>query len=165
LELFFNFEGLFAKVWTAGHFQRNRGASLQNSRNNRFPDLIFNEKFRGLSPRCGGPWTAPVHGGPRIEGEDEPVEAALGRCSLVTDEWQRGGAPEAPNGGGLNSSRGQRRARRSSGERGFGAVRTGGLIGLSEGPGGGGVTAALMALKPLKMDARLRGGLRGGGGE
>jgi hypothetical protein len=30
-----------------------------------FPDLIFNGKFRGLSPRCGGPRAAPVHGGPR----------------------------------------------------------------------------------------------------
>jgi hypothetical protein len=30
-----------------------------------FPDLIFNEKFRGSSPRCGGPRAAPVHGGRR----------------------------------------------------------------------------------------------------
>jgi hypothetical protein len=38
------------------------------------------------------------------EGEDEPVEAVLGRCSLATEAWQRGGAPEAMNGGGLSSS-------------------------------------------------------------
>jgi hypothetical protein len=30
-----------------------------------FPDLIFNGKFRGPCPRCGGPWAMPVHGGPR----------------------------------------------------------------------------------------------------
>jgi hypothetical protein len=30
-----------------------------------FPDLIYNEKFRGPSPRCSGPRAAPVHGGPR----------------------------------------------------------------------------------------------------
>jgi hypothetical protein len=30
-----------------------------------FPDLIFNGKFRGPSPWCGGPRAAPVHGGPR----------------------------------------------------------------------------------------------------
>jgi hypothetical protein len=29
-----------------------------------FSDLIFNRKFRGPSPRCGGPRAAPVHGGP-----------------------------------------------------------------------------------------------------
>jgi hypothetical protein len=28
-----------------------------------FPDLIYNGKFRGPSPRCGGPRAAPVHGG------------------------------------------------------------------------------------------------------
>jgi hypothetical protein len=30
-----------------------------------FPDLIYNKKFRGPSPRCGGSRAAPVHGGPR----------------------------------------------------------------------------------------------------
>jgi hypothetical protein len=30
-----------------------------------FLDLIFNGKFRGPSPRCGGPRAAPIHGGPR----------------------------------------------------------------------------------------------------
>jgi hypothetical protein len=61
----------------------------------------------------------PVHGGtqmegvavprrcsPVMEGEDEPVEAVLGRCSPVREEWKQGGAPEAANGGGLSSSRG-----------------------------------------------------------
>jgi hypothetical protein len=47
---------------------------------------------------------SPVHAGDG--GEDEPVEAVLGSCSPVTEEWQRGGAPEATNGGGLSSSRG-----------------------------------------------------------
>jgi hypothetical protein len=55
---------------------------------------------------------------PAMEGEDEPVEAVLGRCSPATKGWRRGGAPEATNGGGLSSSRQQRRARKSSGERG-----------------------------------------------
>jgi hypothetical protein len=31
-----------------------------------FLDLIFNGKFCGPSPRCGGPLAAPVHGGPRL---------------------------------------------------------------------------------------------------
>jgi hypothetical protein len=30
-----------------------------------FPDLIYNGKFRGPSPRCGGLQAAPVDGGPR----------------------------------------------------------------------------------------------------
>jgi hypothetical protein len=30
----------------------------------KFPDLIYNGKFRGPSPQCGGPRAAPVHGGP-----------------------------------------------------------------------------------------------------
>jgi hypothetical protein len=61
---------------------------------------------------CGS-WSSPV-----TEGEDEPVEAVLGKCSRVMEEWQRGGAPKAANGGGLSSMRGLRRARRCSGERG-----------------------------------------------
>jgi hypothetical protein len=44
-----------------------------------------------------------------MEGEDEPVEAVLGRCSPVTEEWQQGDASEAANDGGLSSSRGLRR--------------------------------------------------------
>jgi hypothetical protein len=31
-----------------------------------FPELIYNKKFRGPSPRCGGPRAVPVHGGLRI---------------------------------------------------------------------------------------------------
>jgi hypothetical protein len=31
-----------------------------------FPYLIYNGKFRGPSPWCGGPRAVPVHGGPRI---------------------------------------------------------------------------------------------------
>jgi hypothetical protein len=77
-------------------------------------------------PVHGGPWTedaeptrrrvgAGAHQcSPVTEEEDEPVDAVLGRCSPVTKEWQRGGAPEVANGGSLSSSRG----RRSSGERG-----------------------------------------------
>ncbi len=37
-----------------------------------FPDLIFNGKFCGPSPWCGGPRAAPVHGGPRTEGAAAP---------------------------------------------------------------------------------------------
>jgi hypothetical protein len=129
LELFFNSRGLFVKLWTAGQFQRNRGAFLQNSRNNRFSDLIFNGKFCGPSPRCGGPRTdgaAVRHRRVAREHWSSPVLAGDGGgrmsrsrwCSPVTAEWQRGGAPEAANGGGLSSSRGRRRAQRSSRERG-----------------------------------------------
>jgi hypothetical protein len=31
-----------------------------------FPNLIYNGKFHGPSPRCGGLRATPVHGGPRI---------------------------------------------------------------------------------------------------
>jgi hypothetical protein len=81
-----------------------------------FLDLIFNGKFRGPSPWCGGPHIASVHGRPWTEGAVVPRRrAARGRWSSpVTEEWQRGGALEVVNGGGLSSSRGCR----SSGERG-----------------------------------------------
>jgi hypothetical protein len=48
-----------------------------------------------------GCWSSPV-----MEGEDEPGEAVLGRCSPAMEEWRRCGAPEATIGGGLSSSRG-----------------------------------------------------------
>jgi hypothetical protein len=41
-----------------------------------------------------------------MEGADEPVEVVLGRCSPVTEEWQRGDTSEVANDGGLSSSRG-----------------------------------------------------------
>jgi hypothetical protein len=107
-ELFYNSGGLFAKLWIAGQFQGNRGASLQQSENNRFLDLIFNGKFRGPSPRCGGPWTAPVHDGPRTEGAAVPHRrVACGRWSspvLASDGGEgragRGGAREVLTGDG-----------------------------------------------------------------
>jgi hypothetical protein len=68
---------------------------------------------RGGALPARGRWSSPV-----MEGEDESVKAVLGRVSLVTEEWQRSGALEAVNGGGLSSSRQRRRARRSSRERG-----------------------------------------------
>jgi hypothetical protein len=44
--------------------------------------------------RCAalGRWSLPVLTGDG--GENEPVEVVLGRCSPVTEEWQRDGAPE-----------------------------------------------------------------------
>jgi hypothetical protein len=71
----------------------------------------------GASPVCGGGrWSSPVLTGDG--GEDKSVEAVLGRCSPVTEGWHSGGALEARNGGGLSSSRGRRRVRRSLIERG-----------------------------------------------
>jgi hypothetical protein len=117
--------------------------------------------------RLAGAWRACVGAhrcSPVMEVEDELVEAVLARCSPVTEEWQRGGAPEATNCSGLSSSRGWRRARRSLEERGCGSVRAGGVSspfyrgqGAPERGGQGGVTVALMALTPLKTGARLRG--------
>jgi hypothetical protein len=42
-KIIFQIPGAFLqKLWTAGKFQRNQGASLQNSQNNRFLDLFLN---------------------------------------------------------------------------------------------------------------------------
>jgi hypothetical protein len=91
-ELFFNSGGLFAKLWTVGQFQRNRGGSLQNSRNNRFSDLIFNGKFRGPSPWCGGPRT-PL--GRRLDGE-RPERRPCAR-NLTAVEEKGGGDGGEPH--------------------------------------------------------------------
>jgi hypothetical protein len=42
-----------------------QGPFCKVARIKEFSDLIFNRKFRGPSPRCGGPRVAPVHCGPR----------------------------------------------------------------------------------------------------
>jgi hypothetical protein len=59
-----------------------------------FPDLIYNGKFHGPSPRCGGPRAAPVHGGPRIR----PQRQLIGerpkrrpRASNLTVVEEKGG--------------------------------------------------------------------------
>jgi hypothetical protein len=62
----------------------------------------------------------------------------------VMEEWQQGSAPEAANGGGSISS---------PFYRGWGIAGEG---------SSGGVTAALIALTPLKMGVRLRGGMMAG---
>jgi hypothetical protein len=184
LELFFNSGGLFAKLWAVGQFQRNRGASLQNSQNNRFPDLIFNRKFRGPSPRCGGPQT---------EGTVAPRRRAARKRWSSPVLTSDGGGGRAGRGGArevLTSDRGVATRRRTRGserwrlelfvreKEGAKQLRREGMrcgeirgshrpfIGSGGAPergGLGGVTAALMALTPLKTGARLRGRLRGGG--
>jgi hypothetical protein len=68
--------------------------------------------------RCAAGGAGAHRCSPVTEGEDKSVEAVLGRCSPVTEGWHSGGAPEATNGGGLSSSRGRRRVRRSLIERG-----------------------------------------------
>jgi hypothetical protein len=157
---------------------------LQNSQNNRFPDLIFNGKFRGPSPRCSGP---------RTEGAAVPRRcAARGRWSspvLAGDggggRAGRSGAREVLTGDGGVATRRHTggserrwleliaRAKEGAKELGREGMRCGegrgshrpfiGARGAPERGGWGGVTAVLMALTPLKTGARLRAGLRGGG--
>jgi hypothetical protein len=63
-----------------------------------FPDLIYNGKFCGSSPRCGGPRAAPVHGGPRtgprrrLTGEQRPRV-----WNLTTIEEKGGGNGGEPH--------------------------------------------------------------------
>jgi hypothetical protein len=63
-----------------------------------FSDLIFNGKFRELSPRCGRPRAAPIHGGPqtpprrRVTGEW--LERHPRTRNLATVEEKGGGAVE-----------------------------------------------------------------------
>jgi hypothetical protein len=150
-------------------FQRNRGASLQNSQNNQFLDLIFNGKFRGPSPRCGGPRTAPVHGGPRERGRwSSPVLAGDGGEGRAG----RGGAREVLTGEGGVATRWHTggserqwlelvaRVKEGAKELGTEGMRCGeirgshrpfiGAWGVPKRGGRGGVMAALMALTPLK---------------
>jgi hypothetical protein len=54
-------------------------------------------------------------------------EAVLEGCSQEHVPWRRRGAMEAKIRGGLSSTRVRRKARGSSGERGKGAVRAGGV--------------------------------------
>jgi hypothetical protein len=68
----FQFRGPLCETMDCGSISKKPRGLFANSRNNRFLDLIFNGKFRGPSPRCGGPQTAPVHGGPRTEGAVAP---------------------------------------------------------------------------------------------
>jgi hypothetical protein len=160
---------------------------LQNSQNNRFSNLIFNEKFRGPSPWHGGPWTEPVHGGPRTEGTAAPrrhVTRGRWRSLVLAGDGGggragRGGAREVLTGDGGVAMRHRTRgnelrwlelvARAEEGVKKLGreGTRCGEGRGVSspfyrcrgapERGGRGGVTAALMALTPLKTGARLRG--------
>jgi hypothetical protein len=82
--IIFQFQGPLCETMECRSNSKKLRASLQNSWNNRFPDLIFNGKFYGPSPRCVGPRTAPVHGGPWIEGTAAPRRhAARGRWSSL----------------------------------------------------------------------------------
>jgi hypothetical protein len=66
-----------------------------------FPNLIFNGKFRGPSPRCGGPRAAPVHGGPRTPPRRRLAGERPGRCprawNLTAVEEKRGGDGGEPH--------------------------------------------------------------------
>jgi hypothetical protein len=66
-----------------------------------FPNLIYNEKFYGPSPRCGGPQAAPVHGGPRIGPRrrlaGERLERRPRAWNLTTIEGKGGGNGSEPH--------------------------------------------------------------------
>jgi hypothetical protein len=67
----------------------------------KFPNLIYNEKFHGLSPRRGGPRAAPVHGGPwtrlrrRLIGGQ--LEWRPREWNLTTVEEEGGGNRDEPH--------------------------------------------------------------------
>jgi hypothetical protein len=64
-----------------------------------FLDLIFNGKFRGPSPWCGGPHIASVHGRPWTEGAVVPRRrAARGRWSSPVLTGDGGGGRAGPGG-------------------------------------------------------------------
>jgi hypothetical protein len=66
-----------------------------------FLNLIFNGKFRGPSPRCGGPRAAPVHGGPRTSPRrrliGERPERRPRVCNLAAVEENGGGDGGEPH--------------------------------------------------------------------
>jgi hypothetical protein len=64
--IIFQIPGAFMKIGGLRvDTQEVQGPFCKVVRIKEFPDLIFNGKFHGPSPRCGGPRVAPVHGGPR----------------------------------------------------------------------------------------------------
>jgi hypothetical protein len=64
--IIFQISGAFMKIgglWV--DTQEVHGPFCKVARIKEFSDLILNGEFHGLSPRCGGPQAAPIHGGPR----------------------------------------------------------------------------------------------------
>jgi hypothetical protein len=72
-----------------------------------FPDLVYNEKFCGPSPWCGGPQAAPVHGGPgtrprrRLTGGQPERHPCMWNLAAVEEEGGgNGGEPHGLQEGG-----------------------------------------------------------------
>jgi hypothetical protein len=64
--IIFQIPGAFMKIdGLRVDTQEVQGAFCKVTGIKEFLDLIFNRKFCGPSPRCGGPQAASVHGGPR----------------------------------------------------------------------------------------------------
>jgi hypothetical protein len=65
------------------------------------PDLIYNGKFRGPSPRCGGPRATLVHDGPRTGPRRRLTEERPERCprawNLASIEEKGGGNDSEPH--------------------------------------------------------------------
>jgi hypothetical protein len=151
-----------------------------------FPDLIYNGKFRGPSPLCGGPmarsgpwwtaggadighgtwalglagarrWGATGRGGHgELDGLLTRARAAVWHLNDGIEEWRWLELIARAKEG----MKGLRREGKRCGEvRGWCSP----FIGAGEAPGRGGrgITVVLMSLMPLKT-ARLRGGLRRG---
>jgi hypothetical protein len=138
-----------------------------------FSDLIYNGKFRGPSPRCGGPRAASVHGGPRTG----PLRWLTGewpeRCprawNLATIEEKGGGNGGEPHRLQEGAAEGQKRpgvGGEKPAEVGRGPVKpkVGALpfIGAGEGHAGArrGETAGSNGLNAIN-GGRLNEGLRG----
>jgi hypothetical protein len=95
--------------------------------------------------------------------EDEPDEAVPEGCSPEHEWWQRGGAIEVKNCGGLSSTQGRRKVRGSSGERGKRGGEGWGcsspFIGAEGAPGRGGRggNGGVNGFNVIEDGARLRG--------
>jgi hypothetical protein len=65
--IIFQIPGVFMKIGGLRlDTQEVQGPFRKVARIKEFQDLIFNRKFCGPSPRCGGPWTSPRR---RLAGE------------------------------------------------------------------------------------------------
>jgi hypothetical protein len=99
LEFFFSKSRAFMKIGGVRvDTHEVRGTFCKVAGIKEFPYLIYNEKFYGPSPRCGGPRAAPVHGGPRTWPRRRLVGGRRPRAwNLAVVEEEGGGSNGEPH--------------------------------------------------------------------